>query len=196
MPGQVEDDASIITAAGEICTNLALLTAVRRANPDAIVLYKLHPDVVAGLRRGALPDQQSAALADRVLGDVDPASLLTQTDEVWTMTSLLGFEALLRNKVVVTYGAPFYAGWGLTRDLGTPPARRVAKPDLLGLLYATLIAYPRYFDPITRLPCPVEVVVERLNEPKRAPRRNQPHSVKASGALCQPQLALSAATDA
>ena len=85
---------------------------------------------------------------------------------------------------------------GLTRDLGTPKARRVAKPDLLGLLYATLIAYPRYFDPITRLPCPVEVVVERLNEPTRAPRRNQPHSVKASGALCQPHLALSAATDA
>ena len=168
VPGQVEDDASIIIAAGEICTNLALLTAVRRANPDAIVLYKLHPDVVAGLRRGALPDQQSAALADRVLGDVDPASLLTQTDEVWTMTSLLGFEALLRNKVVVTYGAPIYAGWGLTGDLGTPPARIVAKPDLLGLLYATLIAYPRYFDLITRMPCPVEVVVERLNKPKRA----------------------------
>ena len=82
------------------------------------------------------------------------------------MTSLLGFEALLRNKVVVMYGAPFYAGWGLTRDLGTPPARRIAKPDLLGLLYATLIAYPRYFDPITRLPCPVEVVVERLMNPR------------------------------
>ena len=56
----------------------------------------------------------------------------------------------------------------MTRDLGTPPARRIAKPDLLGLLYATLIAYPRYFDPITRLLCPVEVVVERLNKPKRA----------------------------
>ena len=128
-----------------------------------------------------------------MLGDVDPASLLTQTDEVWTLTSLLGFEALLRNKVVVTFGAPFYAGWGLTRDLGTPPARRVAKPDLLDLFYATLIAYPLYFDPITRLPCPVEVVVERLNEPTRA---RQGAINQDSGDLCQPHLALSAATDA
>ena len=112
VPRQVEDDASIITDAGEICTNLALLTAVRRANPDAIVLYNPHPDVMTGLSRGVLPDQQSAAIANRVLGDVDPASLLTQAEEVWAMTSLLGFEALLRNKVVVTYWAPFYADWG------------------------------------------------------------------------------------
>ena len=170
--GQVEDDASILTAAGDIKTNLALLTAVRRANPDAIILYKPHPDVEAGLRLGAVPDRDTAASADRVLTNTDPGTLLTQIDEVWTMTSLLGFEALLRNKRVVTYGAPFYAGWGLTHDLGRPPTRRVARPDLLGLLYATLIAYPRYFDPVTRLPCPVEVVVDRLNE--SAPARHSP----------------------
>ena len=172
VPGQVEDDASILTAAGDIKTNLALLTAVRRANPDAIILYKPHPDVEAGLRLGAVPDRDTAASADRVLTNTDPGTLLTQIDEVWTMTSLLGFEALLRNKRVVTYGAPFYAGWGLTHDLGRPPTRRVARPDLLGLLYATLIAYPRYFDPVTRLPCPVEVVVDRLNE--SAPARHSP----------------------
>ena len=172
VPGQVEDDASILTAAGDIKTNLALLTAVRRANPDAIILYKPHPDVEAGLRLGAVPDRDAATSADRVLTNTDPGTLLTQIDEVWTMTSLLGFEALLRNKRVVTYGAPFYAGWGLTHDLGRPPTRRVARPDLLGLLYATLIAYPRYFDPVTRLPCPVEVVVDRLNE--SAPARHSP----------------------
>ena len=172
VPGQVEDDASILTAAGDIKTNLALLTAVRRANPDAIVLYKPHADVEAGLRLGAVPDRDAAASADRVLTNTDPGTLLTQIDEVWTMTSLLGFEALLRNKRVVTYGAPFYAGWVLTHDLGRPPTRRVARPDLVGLLYATLIAYPRYFDPVTRLPCPVEVVVDRLNE--SAPARHSP----------------------
>ena len=172
VPGQVEDDASILTAAGDIKTNLALLTAVRRANPDAIILYKPHPDVEAGLRLGAVPDRDAAASADRVLTNTDPGTLLTQIDEVWTMTSLLGFEALLRNKRVVTYGAPFYAGWVLTHDLGRPPTRRVARPDLVGLLYATLIAYPRYFDPVTRLPCPVEVVVDRLNE--SAPARHSP----------------------
>ena len=74
VPGQVEDDASILTAAGDIKTNLALLTAVRRANPDAIILYKPHPDVEAGLRLGAVPDRDAAASADRVLTNTDPGS--------------------------------------------------------------------------------------------------------------------------
>ena len=78
------------------------------------------------------------------------------------MTSLLGFEALLRGKPVTVTGAPFYAGWGLTRDLGEVPARRTARPDLVQLAHAALIAYPRYFDPVSNRPCPPEVVLERL----------------------------------
>lgn len=80
------------------------------------------------------------------------------------MTSLLGFEALLRGTPVTTYGAPFYAGWGLTTDLGNIPERRRARPSLEGLVHATLIDYPRYFDPLTGKICPVEVIVERLAE--------------------------------
>jgi capsular polysaccharide export protein len=78
------------------------------------------------------------------------------------MTSLAGFEAMLRGVTVVTTGAPFYAGWGLTTDLGKVPPRRQVDVGLLGLVHATLIDYPRYFDPISGLPCPVEVIVERL----------------------------------
>ena len=78
------------------------------------------------------------------------------------MTSLLGFEALLRGKPVTVTGAPFYAGWGLTRDLGWVPNRRQARPDIVHLAHAALIGYPRYFDPVSRRPCPPEVVVERL----------------------------------
>jgi capsular polysaccharide export protein len=78
------------------------------------------------------------------------------------MTSLLGFEALIRGLPVTVLGAPFYAGWGLTRDLGPVPARRSARPGLMGLAHAALIGYPRYIDPRTGLPCPAEVVAERL----------------------------------
>jgi capsular polysaccharide export protein len=92
-------------------------------------------------------------LADGVVASVNPINLLSQIDGVWTTTSLLGFEALLRGKTVVTYGAPFYASWGLNRDFGTPPNCRLALPDILGLIHATLIEYPRYFDPKTRLSC-------------------------------------------
>jgi capsular polysaccharide export protein len=63
---------------------------------------------------------------------------------------------------VVTLGAPFYAGWGLTEDRGEVPPRRRADVSLEGLVHAALIDYPRYRDPVSGLPCPVEVVVERL----------------------------------
>ncbi|MEM8579515.1 MAG: capsular polysaccharide biosynthesis protein, partial [Pseudomonadota bacterium] len=81
---------------------------------------------------------------------------------VWTMTSLTGFEALLRGVPVTVTGAPFYAGWGLTRDLGDVPPRRRARVTLEGLVHAALIDYPRYRDPVSGLPCTVEVVAERL----------------------------------
>jgi capsular polysaccharide export protein len=159
VPGQVEDDASILTGTTDVRTNLDLLTAARAANPDAIILYKLHPDVEAGLHDGAIDATQ---IADVVLGHADPVALLDHVQEVWTMTSLLGFEALLRGVPVTTLGAPSYAGWGLTTDLGQPPARRTARPSLDQLAHATLIDYPRYFDPKTKQPCPPEVAVHRL----------------------------------
>lgn len=162
VPGQVEDDASISLGAGSIATNLALLERARAENPGAIILYKPHPDVEAGLRPGQVATDDLLRLADEVLPGTDPALLLTQVDEVWTMTSLMGFEALLRGVSVTTTGAPFYAGWGLTRDLGPVPARRVARPTLAGLVHAVLIDYPRYRDPVSGLPCPPEVVAERL----------------------------------
>lgn len=166
VPGQVEDDASVRTGAGSVCTNLDLVRVVRAARPNAVIVYKPHPDVEAGLRDGG-PSPED--IADIVVRAADPAALLAQVQEVWTMTSLLGFEALLRGLPVSTLGAPFYAGWGLTHDLGATPVRRQARPDMAGLVHACLIDYPRFFDPVTRTPCPVEVVVERL-ENDQVPR--------------------------
>lgn len=169
VPGQVEDDASIRLGTGAgaeaVRTNRALLIAARQANPGAAVIYKPHPDIEAGLRNGAVPDADR--IADLVLQGGDPAALLAVVDEVWTMTSGLGFEALLRGVPVVTLGAPFYAGWGLTRDLGTIPARRLAlpRPGLTQLIHAALIAYPRYLDPATGLPCPAERALDLLSGP-------------------------------
>lgn len=157
--GQVEDDASIRLGAGQISTNLALLKAARAARQDDILIYKPHPDVEAGLREGAC---NAAPFADVIATKADIGALLTQVDELWTMTSLTGFEALLRGVHVVTAGAPFYAGWGLTEDHGDVPPRRREDIGLSSLVHATLIDYPRYFDPVTGTACPVEVVVDRL----------------------------------
>jgi len=163
VPGQVEDDASIRLGAGDVHTNLGLLQAVRRAHPDAVIIYKPHPDVEAGLRPGKLEPSKISELADVVAENADPIALLAEVQEVWTMTSLLGFEALLRDVPTTCLGTPFYCGWGLTNDLGRVPARRRARPTLNGLIHAALIDYPRYFDPVTKQPTPVEVIVDRLS---------------------------------
>ncbi|WGW03826.1 capsular polysaccharide biosynthesis protein [Tropicibacter oceani] len=162
VPGQVEDDASILRGSPEVRTNAELLRRVREANPDATLLWKPHPDVEAGLRMGQVDTPET--WADMTLSQAPIAPLLDQVDEVWTMTSLTGFEALLRGCRVTTLGAPFYAGWGLTQDLGPVPPRRLTgpRPGLEALVHATLIDYPRYLDPRSGLPCPVEVIVDRL----------------------------------
>lgn len=163
VPGQVEDDASIRLGTSKVRTNRDLLQAVRAALPEAVVVYKPHPDVEAGLRAGHVVDAHT--FADVVLDRADAAVALDLADRVWTMTSGIGFEALLRGIPVTCLGAPFYAGWGLTEDLGAVPERRQQvrpRPNLDHLCHAVLIGYPRYLDPVTRRPCPPELVVERL----------------------------------
>lgn len=183
VPGQVEDDASILRGAGVERTNLALLARVRAENPDAQVIYKPHPDVEAGLRPGLIAPEALAALADHVADRADPLTLIGTVDEVWTITSTLGFEALLRGVPVTTLGRPFYAGWGLTRDLGPGLPRRRARPSLEALAHACLIAYPRYRDPITGLPCTAELAVERLAEGRCGQPAGLRLLAKAQGAL-------------
>jgi len=160
VPGQVADDASITYGTSDVADNLTLLEVVRRANPAAVIIYKPHPDVAAGLREGKVPNARE--LADVILTHADPIDAIDAVDEIWTMTSLLGFEALLRGKKVTCLGTPFYAGWGLTDDRAMPVSRRQARVDLIALVHACLIAYPRYRDPVTGLPCPVEVIVDRI----------------------------------
>jgi capsular polysaccharide export protein len=63
----------------------------------------------------------------------------------------------------VVYGKPFYAGWGLTTDVsGLDRGRRLTLEELVA---GALILYPRYLDPVSRLPCGPEVIIERLENP-------------------------------
>ena len=143
VPGQVESDASLAYGAPGICTNIGLLQAVRLANPSAYIVYKPHPDVIAGLRSKGVGESEALLYCDEQLINVDMGELLMQIDEVHVMTSLAGLEALLRNKIVVCYGQPFYSGWGLTQDV-IPNLRR-GRPLLLDELVAgALIEYPLY----------------------------------------------------
>ncbi|MDR3502745.1 MAG: hypothetical protein P4L79_09200 [Legionella sp.] len=143
VPGQVEADASIAFGAGAVKTNIALVQAVRAKNPDAWLIYKPHPDVVAGLRAQGIGDHKIKQYCDEYLESVSMEQVLAHVDEVHVMTSLAGFEALLREKSVTCYGLPFYAGWGLTTDMMST-SRRTRKLSLQELIAGALLLYPSY----------------------------------------------------
>lgn len=144
--GQVEADASIRFGSPQITSNLGLIQQVRAENPDAYLVYKPHPDVVAGLREVGSDEQRAGEICDEVVTVADTMQMLEHVDAVHTMTSLLGFEALMRGVPVTCYGQPFYSGWGLTTDR-LPMERRGRGLQLDELVYAALIAHPRYYSP-------------------------------------------------
>lgn len=145
VTGQVEDDESIKRGCSEVKTNAELLRAVRKVRPDAWIVYRPHPDVQAGNRRGKVDPFTEQSCADEVDTTSSIINCIDACDELHTMTSLSGFEALLRDKHVVTYGAPFYAGWGLTEDHAVTE-RRSRRRNIDELVYLTLVEYPRYVD--------------------------------------------------
>jgi capsular polysaccharide export protein len=146
VPGQVPGDASIrhgVPPDSPVRSNADLLAAVRAFQPDAYLLYKPHPDVVAGLRHAGAAERHCPELADEVLLHGAMDHLLGVVDAVHVLTSLTGFEALLRQRPVHVYGLPFYAGWGLTDDrLRCPRRGRVLQLD--ELVFGALIHYPIY----------------------------------------------------
>lgn len=148
VPGQVEADASIKHGSPEVQSNSDLLLRVREAEPAAFLIFKAHPDLVAGARQGQVLPQHASHLADLVVTGGNVLSWLDLCDEVHTMTSTLGFEAVIRGVAVVTYGLPFYAGWGLTTDRLNCP-RRTRQLSLCELVCGALILYPRYLNPFS-----------------------------------------------
>lgn len=148
VPGQVEADASIAFGSPDLKSNLALLRRVREMEPAACLVFKAHPDLVAGARHGKVLPEGFAEACDIAVTDGNVLDWLDLCDEVHTMTSTVGFEALIRGKPVVTYGLPFYAGWGLTTDR-LPSPRRTRRLTIEELVCGALIRYPRYLHPET-----------------------------------------------
>jgi len=150
VAGQVESDASIRLGCRDIATDMDLLACVRAEAPDAWIVYKPHPDVVHGFRAGNADRDRAADLADEIVPHADMASLLERVDRVHVMTSLTGFEAILRGTPVTCHGLPFYAGRGLTDDrLAVPHWRKPVDPE--DFMVACLLRYPAYMHPVTGL---------------------------------------------
>ncbi|EAH4758855.1 capsular polysaccharide biosynthesis protein [Campylobacter jejuni] len=158
IPAQVEDDASMILGGFGLST-LDLLKEVRAKNQDAYIIFKPHPDVLSGNRVGLKDETLILEFCDEIVKDCSIDSAIKIADEIHTITSTSGFDALLRAKKVFTYGMPFYAGWGLTKDKHKCK-RRTRKLSLEELVAGALITYPRYINPKTKTLCEIEVCLD------------------------------------
>ncbi|HEC1781972.1 TPA: capsular polysaccharide biosynthesis protein [Campylobacter lari] len=158
IPAQVEDDASMILGGAGFDT-LKLLQSVRKANENAFIVFKPHPDVLSGNRKGLKDKNIILKYCDEIIENISIDSAINASDEVHTITSTSGFDALLRGKKVVVYGKPFYAGWGLTMDLHEIP-RRTRVLSLEELVAGVLILYPRYIHPKSKNLCEVELALD------------------------------------
>lgn len=178
VPGQVADDESIKRGAPHLYgarpvrdggANLALLERVRARHRDAFLIYRPHPDVEAGFRRGRIAAGVQARLADCIDSGSPLGDLIDRVDRIETATSLLGFEALLRGTAVTLHGTPFYGGWGLTEDLN--PAPRRGRPcSLEELVAAALILYPVYLDAASQRVCTPEHTAQQLAHAPAGPQ--------------------------
>jgi capsular polysaccharide export protein len=170
---QVAGDVSVPLAQGNAASFQRMLDDAVASGAQCVV--RTHPDVMAGYRKGYLAEH--AARRPGVILSADPisaASVLEAVDEVWTVSSQFGFDALLRGLPVRCYGAPFYAGWGLTDDRFSDKARdalgarRSARPGIDGLAAAALALYPVYRNTRTWEEIDVLRAVETLVAERRA----------------------------
>ena len=124
-------------------------------------MVKRHPDVTSGRRRGYFDSLTAGEGISIVEESVNPWSLLDCVDTVFTVSSGLGFEAALAGKDVVTFGSPFYAGWGFTDDRRLE-VTRPAPASPLELFAAYYLRYARYLDAYSRREVSFEDAAEQL----------------------------------
>ncbi|UQY79949.1 glycosyltransferase [Candidatus Hepatincola sp. Av] len=156
-----------------------MLNCAIAENLNADIIVKTHPDMLFNKYRGQknscnpkigyishLPYKDNIIPIKR--NDVNPIALLKEVDKVYVCSSLMGMEALMCGKEVITFGVPFYAGWGLTDDRHVfftskeGKVRRNKKRSLEELFYYSYIWYSRYVNYKKKCECTLEEHIDNL----------------------------------
>jgi len=171
---QTFGDLSVAGGLADGTSFATMLEAARAENPGHRVLVKVHPDVIKRGKRGYFPLEALAMPDVQVIGeDCHPARLLEESQAVYAVTSLMGFEALIWGKRVRCFGMPFYAGWGLTEDVLPRPPRR-GRATIEDLVHAALVCRARYADPVTGIPWEAEQAIAYIAEGRRVEPASSP----------------------
>jgi capsular polysaccharide export protein len=143
--GQVEDDASIIYGKTKIKNNVDLVLAAKKEYPDANIYYRPHPDYWSGNRKPKTNMKKLKGVCAIIPPEDSLYDLFDTVDHVYTMTSLVGFEALIYGLKVTVFGAPFYSNWGLTDDR-VKIKRRKRILSIEQIFAVSYLLYPRYIN--------------------------------------------------
>ncbi|WP_242513145.1 hypothetical protein [Halochromatium salexigens] len=127
----------------------AMVAAARAEHPHATLYIKTHPEVRSGRKRGYLSQLQEDARTRLLREPYNPHALIAAMDQVYVVSSTLGFEALLAGKPVTVFGQPWYAGWGATDDRQPAFPRRSRQRSVLELFAAAYLHYSRYLNPFS-----------------------------------------------
>ncbi|TDV37320.1 capsular polysaccharide export protein [Paraburkholderia caballeronis] len=159
--GQVEGDQSIKLGCDRAITNNDVVRLAASENPGAQIIYKVHPDILAGMRSKMSDPAEVRSISTIVSDHMSLDDSLDGVDQVYTISSLAGFESLLRGVPVTTVGCPFYSGWGLTDDRQIN-VRRTRKLSLEEIFAGAYVKYARYFDPKNGAPISIGDAIEKI----------------------------------
>lgn len=154
-------DMSVLKGWGSEETFKKMLQTAIDENPDADIIVKTHPDTISGTRGGYYTGLKPHGHIYTQTDPINPISLIQYCDKVYVCTTQFGFEALMCGKEVHTFGMPFYAGWGLTKDDQICPRRNNTR-TLEELFYITYIMYSYYVNPETGKRCEIEEAMDYL----------------------------------
>ena len=175
---QTVGDASVRASGATQATFDEMLAQAREAHPRAPILIKTHPETANGLRPGHYGPAHAGPGVTLLTEAHSPWALLDGAIAVYTVSSQMGFEAILAGHKPQVWGQPFYAGWGLTHDR-TPPPRRGRSLTRNQLFAAAMILVPIWYDPCRDRLCSFEDALDQMEAEVRAFRQDRAGHVAA-----------------
>jgi hypothetical protein len=163
-------DASIAGSGGSQESFSQMVQAVTELPPNYEVIIKTHPDAsVDGYNTSLTRESvQSLVRQGRTVywldANVNPASLLSIVNQVWVVSSGLGFEAGIRGIPVRVFAKPFYYGFGLTQGEDFCYDINGEALDWRDLVFEILVRRSRYVDPVSNLLVSPEAFLVALHE--------------------------------
>ncbi|MBS3980198.1 MAG: capsular polysaccharide biosynthesis protein, partial [Rhodobacteraceae bacterium] len=164
---QTVGDASIHRSGATMATFRQMLAAAKRNHPERRIVIRTHPESRAGLRPGHYGSGDAGGRVSLLTAPVSPHLLLAGAAEVYTVSSQMGFEAILHGHCPHVFGQPFYAGWGLSQDERPLPrrGRTLTKAELFA---GAMLLAPLWYDPCRDQLCGLDQVIHQLQAEVRA----------------------------